>query len=164
MNRSGSMLMELLIVVGILSMILVPCSVLFRATEQVALRQSIDLISLATVAAVHHAVATGAPSQITFPTSTTWSWDDVTVPFSGAVRVGLQVGMQGPPGRPVRAVAKAITFQRNAIIGHPQGTVSPGTVYLISPGTTHAAALTARVGLPLSRAYWWEGDSRWRLL
>jgi hypothetical protein len=65
------------------------------------------------------------------------------------ISFGFPLGAKGPPSCPKSPIKKTITFCDNKIVFYPDGTTSPGSVYLTDISKKYFKALTC----PLSQVF-----------
>jgi hypothetical protein len=61
------------------------------------------------------------------------------------MRFGVLPGVKGPPATPTHVISHPITFKKDRIVFHPDGIISPGTVYLVDTNNQFLYALSCAV-------------------
>lgn len=74
------------------------------------------------------------------------------------IQFGYLVGSKGPPSKPTKSIIKAITCKNkkneNQMIFFPNGSITPGTIYLTNKNKTLMSALTTPISkVPFIRKY-----------
>ena len=79
------------------------------------------------------------------------------------VAFGSLPGVQGPPSAPRALISRPITFQNDRIVFHPDGTILPGTVYLVDTDHVCLYALSSGIGSAWD-IHTYQYANRWRIL
>ncbi len=90
-----------------------------------------------------------------------------TLQYQEHIRKGIHIGVIpnsfGPPSRPEQPLTSACTFAHNTIIFYPDGTVTPGTLYITDTHKRYMYAITCPIAHTFYlRIYSYE-QRRWHL-
>ena len=86
------------------------------------------------------------------------------VPLGQSVRLAVIPGAYGPPSQPTKLLTHASSFEHGHIIFYPEGTISPGCLYITDANKTILYAVSVSVSQQsLIRKYYYEAPG-WILL
>lgn len=84
--------------------------------------------------------------------------------LASCVKFGILPHVLGPPSSPSKKLDKAITFESNSAYCYPQGTISPGTAYLVDESHQVLYAITVPIaGVSYIRMYRYTHQDGWKV-
>ncbi|MBU1007871.1 hypothetical protein KKA53_02230 [Candidatus Dependentiae bacterium] len=114
-------------------------------------------------------IASNTTQTLTFSLATnTYTYQQanktITHTLPRQVKFGALAHTLGPPAKPIRPITHAVSFTKNRILFHPNGTISPGTIYLIDRNRTVMYAITCSVAHVSFLRFYQYGNTGWVLV
>lgn len=142
----GTSLVELLATVSILALVIsiaVP-GILFL--KKMAISAELDRLQIVSQFLQKKAIYTRQKTYLYFNLNDhSYSYDEQIEKLSNGVFFSIAPQVSGPPANPKGPIRQAVTFRKQKITFYPNGTISPGTVYLNNQNQNNLHALTVAV-------------------
>lgn len=142
----GTSLVELLAAVSILAVVIsiaIP-GILFL--KKMAISAELDRLQIASQFLQKKAVYSGQKTYLYFNLHDhSYSYDQRLEKLSEGVFFSSAPQISGPPAHPKGPITQAVTFRKQKMTFYPNGTISPGTVYLNNQNQSDLHALTVAV-------------------
>ena len=145
-NKSGLTLVEMLVVLALVAFLFTLSSSNFSFFHRITVRAQLEQLQMVCRHLQQRAMTLNQQQELMFDEVTnSYSFGKQTTVLPHFVRFGVLPGVKGPPATPTTALSHPITFKKNRIVFHPDGIISPGTVYLMDTNNRFLYALSCGV-------------------
>lgn len=161
-QAEGFALFELLIACALIALVGVIAGSAFSFLPRYGLMFQARLLSASIRGCQYKALATGTPCSMLFSDDQRYRIGAREHTLPTGVYFGWVPDSSGPPSRPNRLICRAATFENNILTCHPDGTLTPGTVYLTDSARRWMCAVSCAIDHGVVTTYRYDqGD--WRL-
>jgi hypothetical protein len=119
--------------------------------KSIALSHEIKKLEATMLYLRQKALASGTAQSLYFqPAKHSYQNGENSILLHRDIHFGFLPQSKGPPSQPKKLISTPVTFKKNksseCAIFHPDGTITPGTLYLIDSKKKYMQALTLSVG------------------
>lgn len=163
-NIRGFTLIELMLVIALCALVATLSISYLGFLDRMIMRSELEKLRTTCLYLQRHAMLEGQVQQLDFDQELPgYKHNKSMYKFPAQVQFGLLPTVLGPPSSPVQVPNSPITFSKNSMQFFSDGTITPGTVYLIDRKKHCIYALSCSVGggTGLNGYYY---DNSWHLL
>ena len=162
-TKSGSSLLELVVVIILIGIVFSFSAQVFKVTDHMFVRRELDRVYSALLYTQRKALLENKPCALTIDPVKGRFAADREYTLSRGVMFGAPAGVFGPPSNPVASINDPVTFPGRVLTCYPDGTISAGALYLTDSQKSCGYALSCDASkVNHIRRYCYDGQ--WRLM
>ena len=165
MAKKGTTLVELIVVLGLISIIVIISSNFIGASRKILVQAELEKLYSVFIILQRNAIFERRDHELIFSIETnSYSFNGRVISLGNYLKMGAPIGVKGPPSNPKNIITKPCSFTDNKVIFYGDGRVSSGVIYLTDKDGTAACAISVPVSdFPFIRRYVYRNNA-WALI
>ena len=163
--KKGTTLIELMVVLGLISIIVVIGSSYTGVSKRILVLAELEKLYSVFIILQRNAMLERKEQELVFTTdSNSYCFNGRLINLGSFLKLGTAIDAKGTPSNPQNIITKACSFIDNKVIFYADGRVSSGVIYLTDKDGTLTCAISVPVSdFPYIRRYIYRTNS-WALI
>lgn len=164
-KKSGTTLLELAVVLGLISIIVLLSSNYILVTKRLLIKAEVERLYSAFVTLQRNAMLEHKEQELVLDSQNSlYIFRSRSISLGKFIKFGAPANIKGPPSNPQKLITKPITFENSKITFYPDGQIDPGICYITDIDNSLTYAISVGVSdYPYIRKYVYKNNG-WVIL